>query len=89
MAIGARQADVLCFVLRQGLTLTAAGLGLGAVAAFGLAPLLSNLLYEIKPADPATFVVVSLLLILVALLACWLPARRATRVDPMTALRAE
>jgi ABC-type antimicrobial peptide transport system permease subunit len=69
--------------------LTSLGLGCGLAASFGLARLLGKFLYEIKPTDPLTFVAVSLLLLLVTLFATWLPARRATKVDPMVALRCE
>jgi len=65
------------------------GIGCGSVAALVLSRLLRTLLFETEPGDPATFIAVAGLLSLVALLACWLPARRAARVDPMTALRTE
>ncbi|HEX9759639.1 MAG TPA: ABC transporter permease [Candidatus Acidoferrales bacterium] len=89
MALGAQHVDILKMILRQGLVLVLIGLGLGVAAAFGAAQLLSNLLYGVAPSDPATFAAVSALLISVALVACWVPARRATRVDPMIALRYE
>jgi putative ABC transport system permease protein len=89
VALGANRQDVVLLMLRQGMILVALGLGLGLGGAFGLTPLLKNMLYEIKPADPLSFIVVSLVLLLVALVASWLPARRAARVDPMVALRAE
>jgi predicted lysophospholipase L1 biosynthesis ABC-type transport system permease subunit len=89
VALGADRQNVVLLMLRQGMILVVLGLGLGLAAAFGLMPLLRSLLYEIKPADPVSFVVVSLVLLLVALVASWLPARRAARVDPMVALRAE
>jgi len=89
MALGASRGDVLALVLYQGMKLTAIGTLLGVIGALGLARVLVNLLYEIKPTDPLTFVAVSLSLLLVALFASWLPARRATRVDPMIALRNE
>lgn len=89
MALGATEQDVLGRVLRRGLGLALLGVAIGLAGAFATSRLLSSLLYGISPTDPATFVGVSLLLASVALLASWLPARRATRVDPMTALRAE
>ena len=89
MALGARQGEVLRLVLRRGLMLTIFGVAVGIAGAFAVTRLLAGLLYGVQPTDPATFVGVSLLLPTVALLAAFLPARRATRVDPMIALRAE
>jgi predicted permease len=89
VALGASIRDVVTLVLRQGLTLVLAGGLLGVAAALGLTHYLATLLYGVTPADPVTFVVVAALLLAVTLLACWLPARRAAKVDPMTALRAE
>jgi putative ABC transport system permease protein len=89
MALGARLEDVLSLVLRQGMTLTLAGLVIGLVGGLAVARLLADLLYEIQPHDPPTFGGVTVLLAAVALLACWLPARRAARIDPMVALRTE
>jgi ABC-type lipoprotein release transport system permease subunit len=92
VALGASADDVLRLVLDQGLRLALAGVGIGLVAAFLLtrvANVMRRMLFEVKAYDPLTFVVVPLLLIAVALLASWLPARRATRVDPMEALRSE
>jgi predicted permease len=89
VALGANRQDVVLLMLRKGMILVVVGLGLGLAAAFGLTPLLRNLLYDVKPADPLIFIVVSFVLLLVALIASWLPARRASRVDPMIALRAE
>jgi putative ABC transport system permease protein len=89
MAIGAQRGDVLKLVLRQGMTMAFIGIGSGLIGALALTRLISGLLYEVKPFDPVTFLVVSVLLTIVALLACLLPARRATRVDPLVALRYE
>jgi len=89
VALGARRGDVLRLVLKQGLSVTAIGLALGLGVALVAARLLSSLLYGIGPNDPATLIGVSVALTVVALLACYLPARRATRVDPMVALRYE
>jgi putative ABC transport system permease protein len=76
-------------VLKQGGTLTLLGLTLGMVGAFGLTRLLESQLYEVSTSDPWTFVLASAFLALVALMACWVPARRATAVDPVAALREE
>ncbi len=89
MALGASRADVMRMMLREGLVLAVAGLMIGALAALGLAQTLRGLLYGIAPTDPASFIGAALLLFAVALLASYLPARRATRVDPAVALRAE
>jgi putative ABC transport system permease protein len=89
MALGARRADVLVMVLRQGLRLVLAGAALGVAAAFGLTRLMSSLLFGVSPTDPATLGAVSVVLVGVALLACFVPARRASGVDPMIALRCE
>ncbi|MGH9432373.1 MAG: ADOP family duplicated permease [Terriglobia bacterium] len=89
MALGAGRSDVLKLVLVQGLGLTLVGVVIGIIAAMALTRYLSSLLYGVKPSDPLTLVAVSLLLIGVSLLACSIPARRATKVDPMVALRYE
>jgi predicted permease len=89
MALGARRPDVLRLVLRMGLLVAAFGLALGAGAAFGVTRYLGSILFDVQPADPLTFLAVGALLLCVALIACYLPARRATTVDPLNALRAE
>jgi ABC-type antimicrobial peptide transport system permease subunit len=89
MALGARSSDVLALVLKQGMTLALAGLAIGLAVAFGLTRIMVSLLYGVSATDPLTFSIIALLLGSVALLACYLPARRATKVDPMVALRYE
>jgi len=89
MALGAGSRDVLRLIVRQGMTLVSIGLALGVAGALALTRVMSSLLFEVQPADPLTFVSVSVLLAAVAFAASYLPARRATRVDPMVALRYE
>jgi putative ABC transport system permease protein len=87
LAIGAQRRDVLRLVLRDGAKLTLLGIVIGIMAALALTRLMASLLFEVTPTDPATFAAVTILLAVVAFAACYLPARRATRVDPMVALR--
>jgi putative ABC transport system permease protein len=89
MALGAGTRDVLKLVIGEGMLLALIGMTIGLAAALGLTRFLSDLLYGVNAVDPLTFGVIALLLIGVALMACWLPARRATRVDPMVALRCD
>jgi len=89
MALGARRADVLVLVLRQGITMALLGIALGSVLALGLTRLMSSQLYGVSPHDPLTFLSAGLALLLVAIAACFIPARRATGVDPVVALRCE
>lgn len=89
VALGAQSRDVWKLVVGQGMALVGVGIGLGLAGALGLTRLMQTLLFKVSPADPATFMTIPILLILVALVACFLPARRATKVDPMIALRYE
>ncbi len=89
MALGAQLSDVQKLILRQGMWLAAVGAGIGLALALGGARLLTSFLYGVSASDPVTFASIALLLLGIALFACWLPARRASRVDPMIALRAE
>jgi len=89
LAMGAQTGDLLRLVMRQGGRLAGVGVALGIAAAFGMMRLMSSMLYGVSAEDPLTFAGVAIFLMAVALAACYLPARRATRVDPMIALRYE
>lgn len=89
MALGAGQLDVLKLVVRQGMVLVVIGVVIGLAGAFALTRVMSSLLFEVTPKDPLTFTVVAAFLTVVAFVACYIPARRATRVDPLVALRCE
>jgi putative ABC transport system permease protein len=89
MALGAQVSDVLRLVIVQGMKLVLVGVALGLVASVALTQTIKSLLFGVSATDPATFAAIALLLALVALLACFVPARRATRVNPLTALRGE
>jgi putative ABC transport system permease protein len=89
MALGAQTRDVLRLFVIQGMKPALVGMGIGLAAAFGLTRLMSSLLFGVSVTDPLTFALIALLLIVVALLACYFPAHRATKVDPLVALRRE
>jgi putative ABC transport system permease protein len=89
MALGAQQGQVLRLIMRQGFLLAAAGVAAGVALALVLMRFLESLLFAVRPVDPVTFACVAFLLMLVSLVACYLPARRAMRVDPVVALRYE
>ncbi|HTG85709.1 MAG TPA: ABC transporter permease, partial [Pyrinomonadaceae bacterium] len=89
LALGATPAKILLFVLQKGMRLTLLGVGIGLAASFALTRLMTSLLFGVNPVDPLTFAAVPVLLAVVAFLACWIPARRAARVDPVVALRYE
>jgi putative ABC transport system permease protein len=87
MALGAERGDILRMVLRHGSLMAVTGIAVGLVTALGLARLITSLLFQVSATDPPTFSIVPTVLVAVALLACYIPARRATRVDPLVALR--
>ncbi len=89
MALGAAPREVLKLVLRHGMFMALLGVGIGVAGSLALTRLLKTLPYDVSTTDPLTFALVAVLLIFVAMLACWVPAWRATKVDPMVALRAE
>ena len=89
MALGAQRREILMLVVGQGMRPIAVGIGLGVLTAVGITRFMAKLLFRVTPLDPFTFAVVTTLLGVVALVACWIPARRATQVDPLTSLRAE
>lgn len=89
MALGARYGNVVALILKQGLILAGVGIAIGILGAFCLTQWLSSLLYGITPTDPLTFATAPAIMLAVAIVACWIPARRATRIDPMRALRQE
>jgi putative ABC transport system permease protein len=89
VAMGATQQTILGLVVRQGLALSTAGIAFGTVAAFALTRVMRSLLVGVTPTDPLTFGSIGVAFLVVAMLASWLPARRAARVDPITALRSE
>jgi ABC-type antimicrobial peptide transport system permease subunit len=89
MALGAQRREILMLVVGQGMRPIAVGISLGVLTALSITRFMAKLLFRVTPLDPFTFAVVTALLGAVALVACWIPARRATQVDPLTSLRSE
>jgi ABC-type antimicrobial peptide transport system permease subunit len=89
MAVGAHSRDVVTMILRNGLILGLWGIGIGIVGAVGLSRYLKSMLFEMSPTDPVTYGIVAVILLSVAILACYIPARQAAKIDPMNALRYE
>jgi ABC-type antimicrobial peptide transport system permease subunit len=89
IALGAQRGDILGLILKRGFLLASMGTAIGFMGAVAVARIMGSMLYETKPLDPLTFAIVPLLLTIVTLLACYVPARRAARIDPMDALRYE
>jgi len=89
LALGATRRDLFRLIVGQGLRLPAMGLAAGLIGAFAITRVIEHLLFQVSPTDPLTFVGVAVLLMSVAIVACWIPARKATRIDPVSALRCE
>jgi ABC-type antimicrobial peptide transport system permease subunit len=89
MALGAKREQIFLMILRQGSFLASMGIAIGLIAAFAATRLMENFLYNVHPMDPATFLLVSLFLVIIVLLACYIPARKAMKVNPIVALRYE